>query len=622
MSIIQQVSNATLSDNWRTINIDLLDPESSSNFETSTLHPAFAPVSDAEIRQVAGQVRQLLRGGDAEGALRGALESAPYGGDGGVKELHLQTVTEVLQSIKASEMTPMLQRIFKSEGGSEVLDVLIKYLYKGMATTSSRAPSRGSNVTPQSTGAAFSQIGGGRPGAVNESSGAAMSVLLSWHEKVVEVAGLGCVGRCMTDWRKIWKYALLEPDAFLKAYETVTIKPPRGDMWLHNNISDIVFNIKPINPLTYLGYGRDTVMVMPERIGLRQPYNPEDYEIIRRSTRMSDSHAIASGHSVELAQPSKCAKLTTFTCFGDLPTELRLKIWKFALPRPRFVRLEIEKFSTGDGFGSHIWDGGKYLKPRFPVFNSCQEARQVAAAHYSKVKVRCDLPDKFSVGTKALDWSLAIVDFQHDTVFISFERLTSMFTDYGVYLDLAQVKHLASDTGKIFMSKGKSFFTLAMYSCPVLETLTILPQVGHLCLPKHSFLIDIDGVLEDVREADYNFQKPNPYLNSIIPYLSSRGQVVRQFFESYATCYPDYWQKVTVKSAVYTSKARAPSLEKRSRIKAKNEAIVMQSKWPQHRHYLDVHGPSGVLIHGIECDKDWNLVHRYEGLALLFQEKE
>lgn len=38
-------------------------------------------------------------------------------------------MTEVLQSIKASEMTPMLQRIFQSEGGGEALDVLMKYLY-------------------------------------------------------------------------------------------------------------------------------------------------------------------------------------------------------------------------------------------------------------------------------------------------------------------------------------------------------------------------------------------------------------------------------------------------------------------------------------------------------------
>jgi len=207
MSIIHQTTNASLLENWRTINIDLLDPESSSNFDTSTLHPAFAPVSESEVKQLAQQVRQLLRGGDAEGALRGALEGAPYGGDVGVKDLHLQTVTEVLQSIKASEMTPMLQRIFQTEGGGEILDVLMKYLYKGMAfsstsSTAQRTPTRSSTLTPQSTGAGFSQHGV-RPGGGNESSGAQMSVLLSWHEKVVDVAGLGCVGRCMTDWRKV-----------------------------------------------------------------------------------------------------------------------------------------------------------------------------------------------------------------------------------------------------------------------------------------------------------------------------------------------------------------------------------------------------------------------------------
>jgi len=128
MSIIQQVSNATLDSNWRTINIDALDPDSSSNFDTTTLHPAFAPVSEAEARSIGQQVRQLLRGGDAEGALRGALEAAPYGGDAMVKDVHLGTVVEVLQSIKASDMTPMLQRIFADEGGSEALDVLMKYL--------------------------------------------------------------------------------------------------------------------------------------------------------------------------------------------------------------------------------------------------------------------------------------------------------------------------------------------------------------------------------------------------------------------------------------------------------------------------------------------------------------
>lgn len=45
------------------------------------------------------------------------------------QDAHLQTVVEVLQSIKASEMTPMLQRIYQGDGGSELLDVLMKYLW-------------------------------------------------------------------------------------------------------------------------------------------------------------------------------------------------------------------------------------------------------------------------------------------------------------------------------------------------------------------------------------------------------------------------------------------------------------------------------------------------------------
>jgi actin related protein 2/3 complex subunit 5 len=85
MSIIQSHTTASLSDNWRTINIDALDPESSQNFDITTLHSALPEVSEAEVRQLAGQVRQLLRGGDAEGALRGACESAPVGGPDAVK---------------------------------------------------------------------------------------------------------------------------------------------------------------------------------------------------------------------------------------------------------------------------------------------------------------------------------------------------------------------------------------------------------------------------------------------------------------------------------------------------------------------------------------------------------
>lgn len=85
MSIIQQHTSATLGDAWRTINIDALTEDSSLNFDTSTLHPPQPEITEAEVRQLAGQVRQLLRGGDPEGALRGCLETPVYNGDDGAK---------------------------------------------------------------------------------------------------------------------------------------------------------------------------------------------------------------------------------------------------------------------------------------------------------------------------------------------------------------------------------------------------------------------------------------------------------------------------------------------------------------------------------------------------------
>ncbi|KAF2647729.1 Arp2/3 complex 16 kDa subunit ARPC5 [Lophiostoma macrostomum CBS 122681] len=182
--------------NWRTINIDALDPDSPANFDLTSLTPDVTPVSSADVQSLAGQIRQLLRGGDNEGALQGALENVPYGADDKGKEIHLATVIEILQSIRQSEMSPILGRIYGAPGGTEALDVLMKYIYKGMAQTSAASTTR--NLTPQATG--FSQIhsrGGG------EGGGQAMSVLLSWHEKLVEIAGPGSIVRVMTDRRTV-----------------------------------------------------------------------------------------------------------------------------------------------------------------------------------------------------------------------------------------------------------------------------------------------------------------------------------------------------------------------------------------------------------------------------------
>lgn len=75
----------------------------------------------------------------------------------------------------------------------------MKYLYKGMGTVAPPAE-KGRTLTPQTTG--FTQAGGRNFGG-GEGGGQAMSVLLSWHEKLVEIAGAGCIVRVMSDRRTV-----------------------------------------------------------------------------------------------------------------------------------------------------------------------------------------------------------------------------------------------------------------------------------------------------------------------------------------------------------------------------------------------------------------------------------
>lgn len=56
------------------------------------------------------------------------------------QEVHLATVVEILQSIKQSDMSPLLNRIYGSEGGIELLDVLMKYLYVRRRIRSTHIP--------------------------------------------------------------------------------------------------------------------------------------------------------------------------------------------------------------------------------------------------------------------------------------------------------------------------------------------------------------------------------------------------------------------------------------------------------------------------------------------------
>lgn len=80
----------------------------------------------------------------------------------------------------------------------ELTKLLVNHRYKGMSHSSKPSSASTGSMSPQPTG--FSQIhsrGGG------EGGGQAMSVLLSWHEKLVEIAGPGSIVRVMSDRRTV-----------------------------------------------------------------------------------------------------------------------------------------------------------------------------------------------------------------------------------------------------------------------------------------------------------------------------------------------------------------------------------------------------------------------------------
>lgn len=116
--------------NYRTLNTDAYDPDSALNFPLPTLLPSSlpAPSTAAEAASIGQQIRQLLRSGDADGALQGVLDTAPLGGDEAAKQVHLSTVVEVLQGIRQSDVPRILGGLVKGEGGMGRADCLMKYL--------------------------------------------------------------------------------------------------------------------------------------------------------------------------------------------------------------------------------------------------------------------------------------------------------------------------------------------------------------------------------------------------------------------------------------------------------------------------------------------------------------
>jgi len=153
--------------NFRKIDIDAYDEDVLNEDELYEPDPRDPAQVLADTKQKAAGVRNFLSRSDIAGALNMILEEPPYGPQvEDAKNLNLQTLVTVLNSTKATEIPGIIKGL-----SQDAQDTLMKYLYKGMAM----------------------------PGWGDVSG----SVLLGWHEKLTEIAGVGCIVRVMTDRRNV-----------------------------------------------------------------------------------------------------------------------------------------------------------------------------------------------------------------------------------------------------------------------------------------------------------------------------------------------------------------------------------------------------------------------------------
>ncbi|SCV73109.1 BQ2448_7034 [Microbotryum intermedium] len=177
-------------DSFRRLDVDQYDPDRVLPHELYTPDPRPPHQVLDDTHAKAANVRASLQRGDLGTALHEVLDQPPYGdGVQQAKTIALQSVLSILNSTRSTDIPQLIQALDPNEKVVRacallrwhvLVDQLIrvslttqatlmKYLYKAMEN-------------------------------LGETSG---NVVLGWHEKLVQVAGTGCIVRVMTDRRRL-----------------------------------------------------------------------------------------------------------------------------------------------------------------------------------------------------------------------------------------------------------------------------------------------------------------------------------------------------------------------------------------------------------------------------------
>ncbi|KAI5704092.1 actin-related protein 2/3 complex subunit 5 isoform X2 [Diaphorina citri] len=148
----------TSSSAFRKIDVDQYNEDNYKEEEQGEVPQLGAGVDESEILS-------LLNQGKHQDALKTVLKNAPLGSKNQhVKDSALNLTLKVLLAIKSSQMDETVSNL-----DQDLLDTLMKYIYKGFEIPSEKSSSH----------------------------------LLTWHEKVFAIGGLGSIVRVLTDSKRV-----------------------------------------------------------------------------------------------------------------------------------------------------------------------------------------------------------------------------------------------------------------------------------------------------------------------------------------------------------------------------------------------------------------------------------
>jgi hypothetical protein len=324
----------------------------------------------------------------------------------------------------------------------------------------------------------------------------------------------------------------------------------------------------------------------------------------------------------------------SFTLFPFLPTELRLQIWKSALPKPRSLRLGGKTALGGD--------------PQYePPYKWCDSTTEVGREHMANKEAWEVFQDKYhrtsimGVTGSHLQY-LQYADFERDTFLVDVECLRTM-EGHGGFVDLVRVKHLAL-AGTSCLPQELSINSFVRAACPNIHSLTLVtgntssvPHCPFSCGKiKHDIqLLEFDDELrlsEHYRTRYYNGRTDlnggRSYNRSFNAGDEQCKKDRRVFYETVAAeDETEAWEAIEVIVATFARRHEgwedsdqliylAPTDQS---LNYKGSYYTGKPRYAKNERAF-LHLPH--IDFNVRCNEDGTLLSAYDGIDRLFEEEE